>query len=286
MTTLAEAIALGPDAGIERSFHCHVHENSNTAAASVNVVLGVWVCFSCGAAGKTDGKVSRAQDVVRLAETMLSPQHQHHTLSEYWLDLFDAHHPSPYWVQRTSFDTAELFRCGTDPTTGSPTYPIRDAADRVLGVVCRQNGNPKYVYPPGVSVSRCLFGWQFRNKRRAQSEQWPLVIVEGATDVLALHAKLGVYAFGVYGAGVKQPQVAMLKAARRNSKETVLVAFDNDAAGRRATNDSIALLEEAGIRCARFPWGKFPNAKDIDEITDIEELRFRLLTLPSALSEV
>lgn len=266
MTTLQEAISNGR--GVERAFHCEQHDNKNTPAASVNVSLGVWVCYSCGAAGRTNGKVSRAADVLALSQNMLKEAQPETVMSPMWLDLFDAHHPSPYWVDRFDFATAELYRCGTDPASGNPTYPVRNIDNKILGVVQRTRSTPKYLYPAGVSISRCLFGWEFKDMNL--QTVYPLILVEGATDVFAIHHRLRGFAFGVYGAGLKQPQVAMVKRASRSTGKPVMLAFDNDKAGRRATEESVSLLESVGVRAYKWPWDKFPGFKDIAEILAVE----------------
>ncbi len=263
MTTLQEAISNGR--GIERAFHCEVHDNQNTPAASVNVALGVWVCYSCGAAGRTNGKVSRAADVTALAQSMLMPGYDQPVKPGGWLELFDSHHASPYWVKRVGLATAELYRCGTHPTTFNPTYPLSDLYGQVYGVVQRTDSNPKYLYPPGVPVSGCLFGWEY-----AKNATGPLLVVEGASDVMTWHHRLGVYAVGVFGAGVKQPQAQTIKSLRRR----VLIAFDNDAAGQQATESTTAMLTEIGVDVAVFPW-EGTSVKDVEELSK-DELEKRM----------
>lgn len=259
MTTLQEAIASGR--GVERAFHCHMHDNTNTPAASVNVLLGVWVCYSCGAAGKADGTLSRDADLASLTKSMLTPREQH-TYSEAWLDVFDAHHPSPYWLSRVSRETADLYRCGTHPVSGLPTYPIRSINNDVLGVVCRQDGHPKYLYPHGVSVSECLFGYEYAAYAPSDSV---LILVEGASDVLAFHSKTRAFAVGVYGAGIKYRQIPAVKRLRRR----VLVAFDNDEAGKQATVQTVETLKSEGLYVDAINWPD--GVKDAGEV-DVDVL--------------
>ncbi len=266
MITLQEALASGR--GVERAFHCHVHDNTNTPAASVNVAMGVWVCYSCGAAGRTDGKLSRSAEVTELAAGMLVPAKQSALLSKPagWLELFDAHHPSPYWVNRVGRETAELYRCGTHPTTFNPTYPVTDIQGRVLGVVQRQTGTPKYVYPPGISVSECLFGFEYAKSQK----DMPLVVVEGASDVMAVHAKTGICGVGVYGAGIKTLQLNVISKMRRR----VVIAFDADRAGQHASMVSRQALEEKGIQANVITWPPdVKDAADVDAVQLAERIR-------------
>lgn len=218
--TLEHVIATGR--GIERSFRCPVH-NDTHASASVNVIKGVWVCYACGANGAvTDAPIPELEQIVAL----LNGSAPARVYSESWLDTFDAHHVSPYWEQRFGHDTADRNRCGTDPVSGNPTYPMRSKEGVVWGVVIRSDHGPKYRYPSGVSAATTLFG-----DRHAA----PVVIlVEGAADVMALQQG-GLpeqwVALGCYGAGVHYPQMQLVIDC---NPKVVIAAFDDDDAGRNA----------------------------------------------------
>ncbi len=258
--SLAEALLSGR--GIERAFRCHVHEDSN-ASASVNTTTGLWVCYACGAAGKADESAS-----IPDAETLLAylkgdtPARVH---AESWLDLFDINHGSKTWASRFGEDTASHFRCGTHPISGYPTYPIRDSSGQVLGVVTRQpDGDPKYKYPFGVSTSRTLFGDIRPNP--------VVVLVEGASDVMALHES-GIpgdwTVLGCYGAGLHAPQVQIIADL---APRVVVTAFDNDAAGIAAAGRTAVLLS-AVARVVNHSWGKFNDPGDMHKTGRIDALR-------------
>ena len=151
MTTLAEALAFGQ--GIERPFLCPSHEDTN-ASASVNVALGVWYCFTCQAHGTLDDHVPTIEEALSVLSGKAKPR----VYAEAWLDIFDAYQPSPYWAKRYGADLASDFRCGTHPVTGNPTYPLRGPDGLPRGVVQRQEGDPKYLYPAGVRISDTFFG--------------------------------------------------------------------------------------------------------------------------------
>lgn len=231
--TLEDALTTGR--GQERPFNCPVHGDDN-ASASVNVNLGWWYCFACGAKGTIDGFVPDPTMVLKMLEESLAPPR---VFAESWLDVFDAHHVSEYWSSRFDHSIAHLYRCGTDPVTGEPTYPIRSLYGDVLGVVRRTDGKPKYRYPYNVSTSRNLF-LSISLVRRVNV----LVLVEGAPDVMALHqAGLpeGWRAAGCFGAGVHLPQVDLIETL---SPAVVVVAFNNDKAGIPATERSQQLLSQ------------------------------------------
>lgn len=244
--TLAEAIADGR--GVERPFRCHVHDDT-TASASVNVVSKVWVCYACGAAGQVDGK-----DVIPDLDALvaiLTGDAPARIYPESWLDTFDAHEPSPYWSRRYGEQVAAHYRCGTHPVTGLPTYPLRDPQGRVTGVVVRDEaGTPKYRYPYGARTSATFFG-HVRPKP-------VIVLVEGAGDVMALHGHPSSWTvLGCYGAGVHAPQVDLL---RRLNPDLIVLAFDDDDAGRAAMSRSSDMLGTL-THVVSYPWGSI-GAKD------------------------
>lgn len=220
MSTLDEVLATGR--GIERSFKCPVHGDTH-ASASVNVLKGVWVCYACGAHGKTGEEIIPELDhIMDILAGITKPR----TFTEAWLDMFDAHYTSPYWADRFGSDVAYANRCGTDPIGGDPTYPMRSPDGDVWGVVIRNGGTPKYLYPLGVSAATTLYG------ERHPAEV--VVLVEGAADVMAIE-QAGIpetwVVLGCYGAGTHIPQISLIADC---GPKLVICAFDDDDAGRNA----------------------------------------------------
>ena len=248
--TLDEALNSGR--GVERPFQCEEHADSN-ASASVNVDKGVWVCYACGARGTINGHVPSPEAAIRILAGDEDPR----VYPELWLDIFDAYEPSQYWADRYGYDVAALNRCGTDARTGDPTYPMRGPHGEVWGVVRRQaDSQPKYVYPDGVSVSRTVYG---------NLDRKPVcVLVEGASDVMALEES-GIpdhwSVWGCYGAGLKLPQIELL--AERSPK-LVVIAFDDDDAGHKATDRASDALEDIAP-FVWHQWGKV-GVKDAGEL--------------------
>lgn len=227
--SLEEALAHGR--GEERAFNCPAHDDQN-ASASVNVTKGVWYCYACNAHGAIDKKAPSVDEVVALLAGKADPPR---ILPETWLDLFDSAGPSPYWAKRFGEETASAFRCGTHYYSGLPTYPIRAVSGDVLGVVTRQDVDPKYLYPRGVRISGTLFG---------DYKHVPVVVVvEGAADVMAL-AQAGIpdhwTVLGCFGAGLKAPQVTLVADL---APKVVIAAFDGDRAGQAANERALSQLQ-------------------------------------------
>lgn len=240
---LDEVVAKGR--GVERAFRCDVHDDHN-ASASVNVLKGLWVCYSCGASGRVGkGSLTAAMDAV--VEMMKAPE-AIVTKHPDWLNVYTAS-GSPYWVQRFGPRVARMFSCGTDPITGYPTYPIHSPQGQVWGVVSRTGADPKYLYPE-VPVSRTLFGYHWAPPGFIKR----VVVVEGAADVMAMHATRGrskdTMIVGCYGAGLHAPQVDLINQLR---PQLVVLAFDNDDAGERAGARDYPL--DAQVDVVRWPYG-------------------------------
>lgn len=247
--TLDHVLATGR--GIERSFCCPVHGDSH-ASASVNVVKGVWVCYACHAHGAVgEARIPEIEQIVEILVGSVKPR----VYPESWLDLFDAHYPSAYWVGRFGREVAEANRCGTDPLSGAATYPMRSPKGEVWGVVARANGTPKYKYPYGVSAAMTLFG------DLGQADV--VVLVEGAADVMALQQE-GIpenwRVLGCYGAGVHYPQLQLVFDC---GPHVIVAAFDDDDAGRNATQRAESQLGEF-VPVVSHPWSSI-GAKDPGE---------------------
>lgn len=278
--TLAEALARGT--GRERAFCCPVHGDTH-ASASVNVLKGKWTCYVCGAKGTTtdiiesdDYEFGRQMlDLLDAAEPTIYP--------ESWLDLFHRPgEPHPYWLQRFTPEAVDHFRLGYNPLrvvrgepAPAPCYPMRDPTGKILGVVYRQiDRMPKYVYPTGVSKSGLLFNY-------SMDHQPYLVLVEGALDAVAVWES-GHPAVALYGSLLHRNQLELL---HRAAPDRIILALDNDPAGKRAVEGWITdegervpgldeQLSRAGFDVARIDWAGRPE-KDIAELS--KDLRTSLL---------
>lgn len=261
--TLAEALTRGR--GREIPFRCPVHDDSQ-ASASVNRVKGLWVCYACGARGNTEGiyeeeETRFAADILELLE-----EREQRIYPERWLDQFDAGDPHPYWRSRFSEAACRHFRLGYDHAVGTPVYPIRDNLGRVLGVVRRSllEVGPKYLYPRGLNKSELLYGYR-------PDQAGDLVLVEGAPDAWACW-EAGYTAFGLYGALLHPAQLRLI---HRVNPRRIILALDNDSAGRAAIYGRLARdgdllpglltrLEREGLPVVVPDWDGV-SAKDLAE---------------------
>lgn len=263
--TLEEAIRLGH--GRERACLCPVHGDTNPSA-SVNVDTKLWHCFSCGAGGRLTGEALLAEpDYYRLAKRLQNSLSQK-IYSEGWLNQFDARAVHPYWIERFDEPTARKHRLGYDREHAAVTYPLRDPAGRVLGVVRRAldpDQKPKYKYPYGVDITKNLYGYTHERK--------PLVaLVEGALDAVACD-RVGIPALALYGSRISAEQIRLIE---RMDPELIVIATDLDKAGERAKWAIANAFKHKMLARLSWPrgWGK-----DVDEIgpEKLEEVWCRLL---------
>jgi DNA primase len=140
------------------------------------------------------------------------------------------------------------------------TFPVRDERGRVIGFgarAMRSEQGAKYINSAEGELyrkSETLYGVD--RARGAIAKAGRAVVVEGYTDVLALHqAGIG-EAVGVMGTAITEEQVAMLS---RQVKEVVL-ALDADSAGQEAMLRAQRKAEgrQMRLRVAAMPEGEDP----------------------------
>lgn len=270
MITLTDALTSGR--GVERPINCPNpdHEDAH-ASASVNTVIGWWYCYACKARGTVEGFIPKPEDALKALEESLRPVR---TYPETWLDLFDAAGTSPYWESRYGRKTASMFRCGTDMMDATPTYPMRDKFGRILGVVKRTDDSRKYIYPYRSRASTTLFS------SFAHGYPKVVVLVEGASDVMALHqADLPKTwrVFGTYGAGLHAPQTEIIA---NLAPRVIVAAFDADDAGRSAIDQALLACSEFALALS-LPWDTM-GVKDPGELPADQRLEPIRATLRDA----
>jgi len=153
-------------------------------------------------------------------------------------------------------------RRGNDYFAGRLVFPLADARGRVLGFGARRlrDDDPipaKYVNSPEGEVFRkgsIVYGLD--RGRSAVAKEERAVVVEGYTDVLALH-QAGLHSVvASMGTALTEPQ---LKELRRLARHLYL-CFDADAAGEAATLRGMELAVKAGfdVRVVPLPPGLDP----------------------------
>ncbi len=138
-------------------------------------------------------------------------------------------------------------------------FPVIDVRGSVLGFSGRilDDGEPKYLNSPDTPVfskSRNLFALNLAKKTKRDM----LILVEGNIDVVSLHQAGIDCAVASLGTALTNEQARLIK----NTKDNVVIAYDSDAAGTKASKRAIPMLEQTGLRVKVL---QIPNAKDPDE---------------------
>lgn len=123
-------------------------------------------------------------------------------------------------------------------------FPIMDVNNKVIGFGGRVmgEGSPKYLNSPETMIfdkGRNLYGLNIARTSRKRN----IIICEGYMDVIAMHQAGFNNAVASLGTALTALQCGLLK---RYTKEVLLI-YDSDQAGIKATLRAIPLLKEAGV---------------------------------------
>jgi DNA primase len=146
---------------------------------------------------------------------------------------------------------------------GRIMFPLADARGRVLGFgarAMRDDQGPKYMNTPEGELyhkRRQLFG--IDRARAAVAKARQVIVVEGYTDVLALHAGGVAHSVAIMGTALTPEQFAELARAA-GQDGTVMLALDADRAGLDAMLRAARAAEEKRIdlMVVEMPEGKDP----------------------------
>ncbi|MBI1756160.1 MAG: DNA primase [Fimbriimonas ginsengisoli] len=147
-----------------------------------------------------------------------------------------------------------------DRFRGRLMFPIRDERGELVAFGGRLlgDGQPKYINSgdtPLFRKSRVLYGLDRAKDALAKSRQ--AVLVEGYLDVIACHRAGLTAALASLGTSLTEDHAKLL----RRWCERVIVLYDSDAAGLKATRRAIDVLAPEGlvVRVARLPAGDDPD---------------------------
>ena len=178
-----------------------------------------------------------------------------------WSGLIDA-------MKKKGYTEQELKDAGLVSEKGSRIYdrfrnrlmfPIIDVRGNIIGFGGRvmDDSTPKYLNSPETLIfnkRRNLFGLNLAKK----SKLGYLILVEGYMDAIALHQYGFDCAVASLGTSLTEEHAVLLS---RYTEQVVLI-YDGDEAGQRATRRAIPMLEKAGIQVKVL---RMRDAKDPDE---------------------
>ena len=148
-----------------------------------------------------------------------------------------------------------------DRFRGRLMFPIIDVRGNVIGfggrIIKKDSDAAKYLNSPETLIfnkRKNLFGLNLAKKTKLPY----MILVEGNIDVVALHQYGFDNAIASLGTSLTEEQAVLLS---RYTEQVVLI-YDGDAAGQRATQRAIPILEKAGISVKVM---QLRDAKDPDE---------------------
>ena len=160
--------------------------------------------------------------------------------------------------------TADLIRSGRkgssyDTFRNRLVFPVIDVRGNVTGFSGRiiGEGEPKYLNTketPVYNKGRLLFGLNLAKK----SKSGYILLVEGNVDVVSLHQAGFDSAVAALGTALTNEQAQLIS---RYTGEVIL-AYDSDGAGLKASQRSIDILEKLDVKVRVLRW---EGAKDPDE---------------------
>ena len=137
-------------------------------------------------------------------------------------------------------------------------FPIIDLRGNVIAFGGRIMGDskPKYLNTSDTPVfkkNQNLFSMNFAKK----SKENKFILAEGYMDVIALNQAGFDYAVATLGTSLTKEQVGLMS----RYTDEVIIAYDSDEAGQKATKRAISLLRQADlvIRVLTIPKGKDPD---------------------------
>ena len=151
-------------------------------------------------------------------------------------------------------------------------FPIIDVRGNVIGFGGRvmDDSTPKYLNSPETEIfnkRKNLFALNFAKK----SKLGYLILVEGYMDAIALHQYGFDCAVASLGTSLTEEHAVLMS---RYTQQVILI-YDGDEAGQRATQRAIPMLEKAGLQVKVL---KMRDAKDPDEfLKKFGVDRFRIL---------
>lgn len=268
---------------------CPMHEKNlgredNNPSWYINPDTGLHICFSCGYRGSLQRLIadirgidmgqaqaylieSRQEISADLLRKRLKKATTFHVptgsefLPESSLARFDDV-PDEYLKRRQlTAEGARRFGLMWESETLSWITPIRDPMfSRLMGWQTKSQRSRYFRNrPAGVQKSRTLFGWHLVTT--IETEVW---VVESPLDAVRL-ATVDIPAVATFGTAVSEQQMGLLSAL-----DHVVLAFDNDEAGDRATKNVLEKARKLGmdVSVVDLPTG----CKDPGDCTDKELL--------------
>lgn len=182
----------------------------------------------------------------------------------------DSYHALHDHLRKNGFTDEEMtagFFCGISRKTGKPydyfrgrlMFPLIDVSGNIVAFGGRiiGEGDPKYLNTsdtPAFKKSKMLFALNYAKNTKEDF----FILCEGNIDVISLHEAGFDNSVATLGTAITPEHARLLK----KYTSRVVLAYDGDAAGKRATEKAVRILEDVGIDTKIL---EIKGAKDPDE---------------------
>ena len=240
---------------------CPVHKGDNNTSFSI-MKSGKFHCFRCSASGDmvhlvmlvNHLTVKQAQEYVGNAPLPRLGLEDIPTLPGTWKEAKDGlrypvlreatlgpyRNNCPVYLTSRGFSAASLkkYEIGYDAQNSKIVIPVRDWQKKLVGMSYRIDfdvpGKPKY-WHDNFQKTLHLWGFYFCVNKPISN----LFLVEGPLDVVRMY-QLGYVAAAIMGDDISREQVQLLR--RYCKADNLVMAFDNDEAGKECTKRAIRKL--------------------------------------------
>jgi Toprim domain len=247
--------SINADTGAHNCFSCHFRGNVHTLVAYVN---GVPLDDATNWLNVGERNLSRAFE--RLINPPKPVQEYVQPITESMLSAFVAPPEDALRARGISANGAAYYGILWNPIHSSWILPLRDPkTEQLVGWQEKWANERRFNnYPPKVSKSHCLFGYE-----RHEDE---MIVVESPLDVARL-ASLGIFGgVAVCGSAVSTAQVNLIRSAKR-----IIIAMDNDTAGISSSMELLQISKDMGFECWFFNYDN-TDMKDIGGMSKAEIL--------------
>ena len=260
-------------------------QEDNNPSWSMNAETGVHHCFSCGYKGTLLSLVAEIKEFetswgnvdydaakewlrnnvevnfeylarqLEEARNAYVPISAPVAMSEARLAVFDS---APEWALNArglSEEAAKRFGVHWKSDTNSWITPIRRPHNKALMGWQEKSQTERFFRnrPTGVAKSKTLFGLDVFNGGT-------MIVVESPLDTVKL-ASIGIDGgVSTFGASVSDEQIQLMKLA-----DKLIIAMDNDLAGKKASADILTRTRKEGMECWFLSYGDLEN-KDIGDM--------------------
>ena len=259
---------------------CPVHHKVKGRESSrfswyLNTESGLWYCFSCGAKGNLSmlvGELTNDPSAMwtvqkhlidsglrRLTEPEVEAEQRHKPVDWGQYTKFAQYPERMCAVRRIDPDIAKRYGIRWDTDNKATIIPILSPSGELWGWQAKKTGWVRN-YPEGVHKGDTLFGIE-----RAFAPV--AILLESPLDVVRFHsvyAGMDYSAVASFGANVSDNQVNLLV----NRFDGIIVALDNDAAGKMETKRLSNRLPSMRHGVKYWKYLGSQKAKDLGEMTD------------------